>query len=156
LRFATSGETALQLLHEYSPDLILLDAELPGTSGFKVFEALKSHPALKAVPVIFITSHHEGGFEVSALNMGASDFIAKPFQSSLVLARVKLQLRAKRATDGLRRANAVDALTGVGNRNQFDDMLQREWLRTLRNGDSMALLLVSVEHFKSFVRRAEP
>lgn len=153
MRFATNGEKALQMLDEYSPDLILLDAELPGMSGFKVFETLKKQPALKAVPVIFITSHHETGFEVSALNMGASDFIAKPFQSSLVLARVKSHLRAKRATDGLRRANAVDPLTGVSSRSQFDDSLQREWLRSLRNGDPMALMLIDVDHFKSYGER---
>ncbi len=85
--------------------------------------------------------------------MGASDFIAKPFQSSLVLARVKSHLRAKRATDGLRRANAVDPLTGVSSRSQFDDSLQREWLRSLRNGDPMALMLIDVDHFKSYGER---
>jgi diguanylate cyclase (GGDEF)-like protein len=150
MRFATSGEKALQLVREYLPDLILLDAELPGMSGFKVFESLKAQPELSQVPVIFITSHSEAGFEVSALNMGAADFIAKPFQSSLVLARVKAHLRLKRATDGLRRATVIDSLTGVGSRGRFDESLQREWLRGLRAGDSMALLLIDVDHFKSY------
>jgi diguanylate cyclase (GGDEF)-like protein len=153
IRFATSGETALQLVREFLTDLILLDAELPGMSGFKVFESLKAQAELSEVPVIFITSHNEAGFEVTALNMGAADFIAKPFQSSLVLARVNSQLRLKRATDALRRAAVVDSLTGVASRGRFDESLQREWLRGLRVGDSMAMLLIDVDHFKLYTDR---
>jgi diguanylate cyclase (GGDEF)-like protein len=153
LSFATSGEKALQLVQESTPDLILLDAELPGMSGFKVFDALKTQPDLLGVPIIFITSHNEAGFEVSALNMGAADFIAKPFTSALLLARVKTHLRAKRASDELRRAAGTDTLTGVGGRRQFDEYLDREWRRGLRVGDPMSLLLIDVDHFRSFGER---
>jgi PleD family two-component response regulator len=86
LRFATNGKDALRLAHEVVPDLILLDAEMPGMSGFQLMQALKADAELADVPVIFITSHTEAGFEVSALEMGAVDFIAKPLRSSLVLA----------------------------------------------------------------------
>src|ERR1700676_5074413 len=57
-RFATSGEVALQLARELTPDLILLDAEMPGMTGFEVCEALKLDPELAHVPVIFVTSHN--------------------------------------------------------------------------------------------------
>jgi PleD family two-component response regulator len=110
LRFATNGKDALRLAGELVPDLILLDAEMPGMSGFQLLALLKSEPGLVDVPVIFITSHTEAGFEVSALEMGAADFIAKPFRSSLVLARVKTHLRMKRMTDELRRAVSDSAL----------------------------------------------
>jgi diguanylate cyclase (GGDEF)-like protein len=147
LRFATSGEKALQLVQEFTPDLILLDAELPGMNGFKVFEALQGQPCVLGVPIIFITSHDEHGFEAAALNMGAADFIAKPFTSSRLLARVKTHLRTKRAADGLRRTASTDALTGVGSAHQFDASLEREWLRGLRAGDPLALLLVQLDDF---------
>jgi diguanylate cyclase (GGDEF)-like protein len=153
LRFATNGKDALRLAHEVVPDLILLDAEMPGMSGFELLQALKADARLADVPVIFITSHTEAGFEVSALEMGAVDFIAKPFRSSLVLARVKLHLRMKRMTDGLRRAATIDSLTGVANRRMFDQSLVREWLLARRTGNPISLLSIDVDHFKSFNER---
>jgi CheY-like chemotaxis protein len=88
LQFACSGEDALRMVRKSMPDLILLDAEMSGMSGFQVFDALKAEPLLAEVPVIFVTSHSEAGFEVSALEMGAADFISKPFKSWLVSTRI--------------------------------------------------------------------
>jgi diguanylate cyclase (GGDEF)-like protein len=153
LRFATNGEDALRLVRKCPPDLILLDAEMPGMSGFKLFEALKLESALTDVPIIFVTSHSEAGFEVSVFDMGAADFIAKPFRASLVKARVKTQLRLKHMADELRRIATIDSLTGVANRRQFDQSLEREWRRTLRAGDAISLLLVDVDHFKLYNER---
>jgi len=153
LRFATNGKDALRLAREVVPDLILLDAEMPGMTGFQLLQALKAEAELADVPVIFITSHTEAGFEVSALEMGAVDFIAKPFRSSLVLARVKLHLRMKRMTDGLRRAATIDPLTGVANRRMFDQSLAREWLVARRTGGPISLLSIDVDHFKSYNAR---
>ncbi len=150
LRFATNGKDALRLAHEAVPDLILLDAEMPGMSGFQLLQTFKADADLAEVPVIFITSHTEAGFEVSALELGAVDFIAKPFRSSLVLARVRLHLRMKRMADGLRRATTIDALTGVANRRMFDQSLAREWLLARRTGDPTSLLSIDVDHFKSY------
>jgi diguanylate cyclase (GGDEF)-like protein len=153
LSFATSGEKALQLVNDSVPDLILLDAELPGMSGFKVFDALRAAPAVQSVPIIFITSHTEAGFEVSALNMGAADFIAKPFTAARLLARVKTHLRTKHTIDELRRTVSTDALTGVGSRYCFEESLKREWLRGLRVGDPIALFLIDVDHFSLYRER---
>jgi len=63
LRFATNGEDALRLAHESAPDLVLLDAEMPGMSGFQILEELKADPVLGDVPVIFVTSHSEPVFD---------------------------------------------------------------------------------------------
>ena len=153
LRFATNGKDALRLAHELVPDLILLDAEMPGMSGFELLRTLKADSKFADVPVIFITSHTEAGFEVSALEMGAVDFIAKPFRSSLVLARVRLHLRMKRMADGLRRDATLDSLTGVANRRLFDRSLAREWLLARRSGDPISLLSIDVDHFKSYNER---
>lgn len=150
LRFATNGQDALRLARDSTPDLILLDAEMPGMSGFDLLKTLKAEFLLADVPVIFITSHSEAGFEVSALDMGAADFIAKPLKSSRVLARVRTQLRVKHMADELRRNAATDALTGVANRRQFDESLEREWLRARRAGDPVSLLMIDVDHFKLY------
>lgn len=150
LRFATSGEDALRLARESAPDLILLDAEMPGMSGFEVCEALKADPTLADVPVIFVTSHSEPEFEVSGFELGAADFIAKPVSPSLVLARVHMQLRMKHSSDALRRIAMVDALTDLANRRRFDEALAHEWRRARRAGDPLSLLMIDVDHFKLF------
>lgn len=150
LRFATSGPEALRLAKESPPDLILLDAEMPGLSGFQVCEALKADPVLAEVPVVFVTSHCEPEFEIAGFAIGAADFIAKPFSPPLVLARVKSQLRVKRMADELRRMSTMDGLTGVANRRRFDDCLASEWSRGRRGGEPLSLLMVDVDHFKLF------
>jgi diguanylate cyclase (GGDEF)-like protein len=150
IRFATNGADALRIARTTRPDIILLDAEMPGMSGFKVLEALKAEPGLADVPVIFITSHSEAGFEVSALEMGAADYIGKPFKSSIVLARVKTHLSMKRMADGLRRDSLTDSLTGIANRRHFDQTLAREWLIAQRAGNPVSLLMIDVDHFKAF------
>jgi diguanylate cyclase (GGDEF)-like protein len=150
IRFATNGTDAMRIAREIIPDLILLDAEMPGMSGFKVLEALKAEPELAAVPVIFVTSHSEAGFEVSALEMGAADYIGKPFRSTIVLARVKAQLTLKRTSDELRQETLTDSLTGIANRRHFDRTLEREWLIAQRAGAAMSMLMIDVDHFKSF------
>jgi diguanylate cyclase (GGDEF)-like protein len=150
LLFAANGKDALRLARESAPDLILLDAEMPGMSGFELLRTLKAESSLADVPVIFITSHSEAGFEVSALDMGAADFIAKPLRPSRVLARVRTQLRVKQMADELRRTATTDALTGVANRRHFDESLEREWLRAQRSGDPVSLLMIDVDHFKLY------
>jgi len=150
LRFATNGADALRLAREAAPDLVLLDAEMPGMSGFQVLEAIKGEPKLAEVPVIFITSHSEAAFEVAGFEMGAADFIAKPVSAALVRARVKTQLRVKHMADELRRIATVDILTGVANRRRFNDALERECRRARRSGEPLALLMIDVDHFKPF------
>ena len=150
LHFATTGPEALQLARKLVPDVVLLDAGLPGMSGFQVCETLKTEPALAEVPVIFVTSHSEADFEVAGFDIGAADFIAKPVNPALVLARVKAQLRVKRMADELRRISTVDALTGVANRRWFDRALAREWRRARRGGEPLALLMADVDHFKLY------
>jgi diguanylate cyclase (GGDEF)-like protein len=150
IHLATNGTDALRIASSDPPDIILLDAEMPGISGFKVLEALKAEPGLADVPVVFITSHGEAGFEVSALELGAVDYIGKPFKSSIVLARIKTHLSLKLMADSLRRDTLTDCLTGIPNRRHFDQALEREWLSARRAGDPVSLLMIDVDHFKLY------
>jgi len=150
LRFATSGADGLRLAREAPPDLILLDTEMPGMSGFETCQALKADPALGDTPVIFVTSHSEAAFQVSGFELGAADFITKPVSAPLLLARVKTQLRVKHMSDELRRIATIDALTGIANRRRFDESLEQEWRRGQRTNEPLALLMIDVDHFKLF------
>ncbi|HLZ99408.1 MAG TPA: response regulator, partial [Steroidobacteraceae bacterium] len=91
-RFATSGEDALRLARELTPDLILLDAEMPGMTGFEVCDALKSDPDLAYVPVIFVTGHNNPAAKTAALRKGAADFIVKPLIAARLRTSVRVQL----------------------------------------------------------------
>ena len=150
LRFATNGTDGLRLAHESPPDLMLLDTEMPGLSGFETCRALKAATALADTPVIFVTSHSAAAFEVSGFELGAADFIAKPVSAPLLLARVKTQLRVKHLSDELRRMATIDPLTGAANRRRFDESLEREWHHGQRTHDPLALLMIDVDHFKLF------
>lgn len=150
IRFAMNGADALRLAREQAPDLMLLDTEMPGLSGFETCRELKANPALAETPVIFVTSHSEPSFEVSGFELGAADFIAKPVSAPLLLARVKTQLRVKHMADELRRIATIDPLTSVANRRRFDESLEREWRRGQRTNDALSLLMIDVDHFKLF------
>src|ERR1700722_19269426 len=150
LRFATNGEDALRLVREAAPDLMLLDSEMPGLNGFRVFDAMKADPALADVAVIFVTGQSESAFAVSAFEKGAADYITKPVNAALVLARVRTQLRVKRLTSELRPPAIPARPTGVASRRQFDESFKVEWLRAQRAGDPLALVLIDVDHFKLY------
>lgn len=150
LRFATSGDTALRQARKQMPDLVLLDAEMPGLSGYQVCKAMKEEPTLRDVPVIFVTAHGDPEFELKCLEVGAVDFITKPISEPLLIARVRTQLRIKHLTDELRRIATIDALTETRNRRSFDEAFAVEWRRSLRSGDPISLLMIDVDHFKGF------
>ena len=152
IRFATNGDDALRLAKEEPPDLIVLDADMPGMSGFEVCALLKGDEKLAGVPVVFVTSHRDEAFELQGFDVGASDFITKPVNPRLMLVRAGAQLRVKRMADALRVSAATDALTRLPNRRSLDDALQREWLRAQRSDAPLAFILVDVDHFKKFQR----
>ncbi|PIF29125.1 response regulator receiver modulated diguanylate cyclase [Acidovorax sp. 56] len=150
LRFATRGDEALKLMLESAPDLVLLDAEMPGMSGYEVCEAIRADATLADIPVIFVTGHGETDAEVRGLEAGAVDFITKPVNEALLLARVRTQLRLKSMADELRSMATTDGLTGLANRRHFDELMRREWQRCARTGSSIALLMADIDHFKRY------
>ncbi|MET0387039.1 MAG: diguanylate cyclase [Polyangiales bacterium] len=150
LRFATDGETALALMRASAPDVVLLDAEMPGLSGTSLCSMIKREPDLADIPVIFVTSHHEPEFEVRCFEAGAVDFVQKPVHAPVLLARLQTHLRLKQLSDRLRRSARLDPLTEVANRRVFDEMLEYEWRRALRTHQPLSLLLIDIDHFKAF------
>lgn len=150
VRFALSGEQGIKMAREAPPDLILLDGDMPGMTGYQVCEVLKTDADLWGIPVIFITQHNDADSELKALETGAVDFIGKPPKPLLVTARVRTHLRLKQMSDELRRNANTDALTGAANRRQFDFLLEREWDRARRSGSTLSLLMVDIDHFKLY------
>ncbi len=91
-RMAMSGEIALASVEAKKPDLILLDIEMPGMSGYEVAARLKQNEKSASIPIIFISAHSDTEAKVEAFRKGGVDFIAKPFANEEVIARVKNHL----------------------------------------------------------------
>ncbi|CAN7428289.1 two-component system response regulator [Acidovorax sp. LjRoot66] len=106
VKLAGSGEKALQIARSTPPpDLILLDVMMPGMSGHEVCRQLKAEPATRHIPIIFLTAMTGTEDEKVGLALGAADFITKPINPPIVLARVATQLQAKAGADFLRDQN---------------------------------------------------
>jgi len=88
LRIATSGEEGLRIAAAVKPDLILLDIMMPGIDGLETCRILKADPALRHIPVIFITALAEPEFEATGLTLGASDYLSKPINVELARQRI--------------------------------------------------------------------
>ena len=87
-----SGESLLELIDDVTPDLILLDVKMPGMDGYAVLNVLKQAPETKDIPVMFLTSYRDPGNELDGLNLGAVDYITKPFSAPLLLKRIEIFL----------------------------------------------------------------
>ncbi len=95
----TTGEEILSTARKNAPDLILLDLMLPGVDGRDVCRILKSDPALAAIPVIMLTAKGEESDIITGLEMGADDYIPKPFSPKVLVARIKAVLRRRAGKD---------------------------------------------------------
>ena len=110
LRFATDGVNALRLMRESVPDLVLLDAQMPGLTGFQVLDEKSADAQLVDVPVIMITNLSGEEHEQMGLAKGAADFLPKPVNPSILRARVMTQLRLAQANSALKQLSAIDRL----------------------------------------------
>jgi sigma-B regulation protein RsbU (phosphoserine phosphatase) len=102
LLVAKSGESALTIAQKAHPDLILLDIMMPGIDGFEVCRRLKADADTQKIPVIFLSALDETGDKVRGLQLGAVDYVAKPFQPEEVLARVNTHLKIHRLSRQVR------------------------------------------------------
>ncbi|MFA7230047.1 MAG: response regulator [Victivallaceae bacterium] len=101
LSVAINGEKALRLLENYKPDLVLLDVMMPGIDGYEVCRRLKADQTVQGIPVIFLTALSDEGNEAKGLELGAIDYITKPFNPAIVKARVRNNLSLKLYRDHL-------------------------------------------------------
>ena len=104
---AADGESALAVLDQLRPDVILLDVHMPGLDGFEVCRRVKLKPATRLTPVVMVTALGAREHRIEGINAGADDFIAKPFDVEELRARLRSLLRLKRYTDDLESAESV-------------------------------------------------
>jgi diguanylate cyclase (GGDEF)-like protein len=139
----------LQLAATLRPDAILLDVEMPTPNGFEVCRRLKDNPMLSNIPVIFLTGVTTVEEKVRGLNLGAIDYVTKPFDAAELQARIKASLRNKELLDLLSKKAMIDGLTGLWNRGYLDQRLAEEIAFAKRHNNPMACVMLDVDHFKS-------
>ncbi len=147
---AKSGHVALTRARQDKPDLILLDVVMPDMSGFDVLVELKESDATREIPVIFITGLASVQDEEKGFYLGAVDYITKPFNNSIVKARVKTHLQTVRQIRTIERLCMIDALTNISNRRSFDQRIHAEWENAHRDGMPLSILMMDVDHFKQY------
>ena len=146
---ACSGPRGLEIAHTLKPDVILLDIEMPEMNGFEVLRQLRSEPDLNDVPVIFLSSQCSTADKVRALDLGAHDFVAKPFDLAELKARVRSALRVRQLIVMLAQRAQIDGLTGLWNHAYFNERLEEEIAAVGRHGTPLSLVICDLDRFKS-------
>ncbi|WP_182309978.1 two-component system response regulator [Aeromonas media] len=128
---AQSGEKCLRIASgKTRPDLILLDVMMPGMDGYEVLKHLRINPDTRRIPVVLLTALADLQSEEYGLSLGAADYITKPIKPAIVQARVRTQLEAKQARDGLQDQNAA-LEAEVARRMTENDLIQQVSIRAL-------------------------
>lgn len=176
---ATSGQQALSLVLEHEFALILLDVQMPGMDGFETATLLRGRKQTRHLPIIFVTAISKDDEHVfKAYESGAVDYLFKPINPHILRSKVDIflqldrqqRLLARKSTEldlkvkellevkaQLEEANVrlnelslTDALTGLRNRRSFQETIEAEWRRAMRNRHPLTLVLADIDSFKQF------
>ena len=165
---AADGRAMRAALEAGPVDLVVLDLNLPDEDGLSLCRAIR---ATSRTPVIMLTARGDPIDRIVGLEMGADDYMAKPFEPRELVARIRYHsrsymtllqrdaaYRALRVSQQqlldtnlvLQRLMNSDGLTGLSNRRHFDEYLELEWRRSLRDQSQLSLLMIDVDYFKSY------
>jgi two-component system cell cycle response regulator len=152
---AEDGLEGFKKLLSSPVDVILCDLEMPRIDGFKFLSMLKARPDLQNIPVIILTGMNDRERKIKGLELGANDYVTKPFDNEELVARVKVHLKLKKLQDELVRSNELllelsntDHLTGLFNRRYMMEALDKEVQRSIRKGGTLSLIMLDIDHFK--------
>ena len=145
-----NGSAALAAAIRTRPDLVLLDIIMPDMDGYAICRAMKDNPLLNDIPLIFVSGKTSDDDESVGLQMGAVDYLTKPLNLAIVRQRVAIHLELKRQKDLLSRLAMLDGLTGIPNRRAFDNRLNEEWRRAVRNSSRLCLVMTDIDWFKQY------
>ena len=144
-----NGEAALKLLLAQRFDLALIDVKLPRLSGFEIAERLRERPGAVPQPIMYLSGESSPAFKIRGLELGASDYVTKPFDAEELLARVARIVAAGQREESLRLEAMTDLLTGLANYRAFAESLEREFARSRRYDQPLCVLTVDLDHLKA-------
>jgi diguanylate cyclase (GGDEF)-like protein len=154
---AIDGNTCLAVFERSRPDVVLLDAIMPAIDGFTCCRRIQEMSGIRRTPVLMITGLEDQDSVDQAFSVGAVDYITKPIHWGVLRQRVRRLIQQVRLYQQLETANhelqrlaAIDGLTQVPNRRRFDEYLQQEWQRMLREQLPLSLILCDIDCFKLY------
>lgn len=162
---ASDGASGIEMFKEHRPDLVLLDVIMPGMDGYETAKRIRQiERDGEWTPIIFLTARTCDEDLERGIEVGGDDYLVKPVSEIVLNAKVRamqriaqmryslvvLTRRLDEANRELTRLSAVDGLTGISNRRQFDEFLVREWSRGMRAGAPLSLLMCDVDFFKQY------
>lgn len=151
IKIAKNGQKALDIVHSSDEvDIILLDIMMPDIDGYEVCRQLKSNPKTKKLPIIIVTAKDNDEDEEYGLNLGAIDYITKPFNKAIVRLRIRNHLELKLKSDLLEELSMYDGLTHIPNRRFFDQVFQSTYKEVKRENKSLAVLMIDIDFFKLY------
>jgi diguanylate cyclase (GGDEF)-like protein len=152
---AQDGTAGLDLARAQRPGLILLDLVMPAVDGYEVCRQLKKDSLTEEIPVIMLTSKAEAADKVKGLELGAVDYVTKPFDEGELLARVNTHLRLKELYEALQERNRQlqdlanrDGLTGLFNHRYFQEQISKDFSRAKRYHQPLSCVMLDIDHFK--------
>lgn len=152
-------------------DLILMDLVMPDMDGIEACRRIKDDEQLRDIPIVIVTAVSEIEQLESAFNAGAMDYLTKPVRKAELLLRVRSLLKLKKEIDHrknhefelehlagqlasanrmLQRIAILDGLTGIANRRYFDEVIEEEWLRAIRDQTPLSIIMIDIDYFKAF------
>ncbi len=145
---AADGEAAVEAAHAERPDVVLMDLFMPRLDGFGALERLRGDPATSEIPVIFVSGRGDDAAKVRSLDMGAIDFLQKPFSERELRARVERTLRLVRSQSQLRELAQTDPLTGLANLRAFRVRIEEEVKRARRYRTPLTCVMADMDNLK--------
>jgi diguanylate cyclase (GGDEF)-like protein len=142
-------QEAFEKACSWSPELILLDLSLPSEDGLVLLRRLKDDARTRDIPVIVLSAHQAPRYKVAAFDMGAVDYVTKPFELIELRVRIRSSLRMHQLIQMLAQRAQVDGLTGLWNRTFFDKRWQEEYSRCQRHGHPLSVAMLDIDYFKS-------
>lgn len=154
---AHSGEEGLRKIVEHTDiDVVILDVMMPEMSGFEVCKEIRKSKESTKLPVILLTAKGEKDDIIEGINCGANDYITKPFESEILVAKINSLIKLKELQDELENKNKLlenlaitDGLTGVYNYRYFYQKLNEEFERAKRYETPLACIMMDIDYFKS-------
>ncbi len=145
---ASTAADGLAMARQLRPEVVLLDIDLDDMDGFDVLQRLKSDPETESISVIFISATAETAHKVRGLDLGAVDFIGKPFDHSELKARVRSAIRVQQLIRILKEKAQIDGLSGLSNRDYLERRLGEEVAEAARYSRKLTLIMCDIDGFK--------
>lgn len=152
---ANSGMEGLSKIENSNYDIVLLDVMMPHMSGFEVLKKIRRNEKLIDLPIIMLTAKSEKEDVLEGISIGANDYITKPFETEILIAKMKGFIKIKELQEEIKQKNIIletlaitDGLTGAYNHRYFYKRLNEEFDRAKRYGTPLSVIMIDIDFFK--------